>query len=102
MIVAKAAWNRGAPRKILGHEGAYDFPLEALFVIDHIVRNADVFGDPAGVINVVKGAAAAGHGLRHALVSGHSALVPELHGETDNVVPFGAQHGRDGGRIYTA
>jgi hypothetical protein len=32
-------------------------------------------------------------------VSGEAALVPELHGQADNVVSFGAQHGRDGGGI---
>jgi hypothetical protein len=28
-----------------------------------------------------------------------SPLIPELHGEADNIVSFGAQHGRDGGGV---
>ena len=56
----------------------------------------------ARVVDVVERAAASLHRLRHALVSGQAALVPQLHGQADDVVPLGAQHGRDGGGIHTA
>ena len=61
-----------------------------------------MLGHAAGVVNVVERAAASLHRLGHALVSGQTALVPELHGQADDVVSVGAQHGRDGGRIHTA
>jgi hypothetical protein len=33
---------------------------------------------------------------------GEAPLVPELHGQADNVVALGAEYGRDGGGIDTA
>src|ERR1700733_6394000 len=54
VIVTEAAGNGSAAREILSHERTYDIVFEALFMIDHIVRNADVRGDAAGVIDVVE------------------------------------------------
>ncbi len=102
MIVAEAARDGRASREILGDERTHDVALETLFVIDHVIRNAEVLGDAAGVVNIVERAAAAGYLLGHALVSGEAALVPELHSQADDVVSFGAQHGRDGGGIDSA
>src|SRR5258706_14109425 len=102
MIVAEAAGDGRAYGKIVGDEGADDVALQALFVIDHIVWNADVLGDAAGVVDVVELATAAGYLLGHALVSGEAALVPELHGQADDVVSLSAEHGRDGGGIDSA
>src|SRR5438270_6808992 len=99
MIVAEAARDGRASGKIIGDEGADDVAFEALFVIDDVIGNADVLGDAACVVDIVEGAAAAGHLLGHALVSGEAALVPELHGQADDVVSLGAQHGGNGGGI---
>ena len=71
-------------------------------MIDDVVGDADLLGDAAGVVDVVEGAAASGDLLGHAFMSGEPALVPELHGQIDDVVFFGAQHGRDGGGVHTA
>src|SRR6202790_1697138 len=102
MIVAEAARNRCASRKIFRDKGTHYIALEALCVIDHVVGDADVLGHAARVINIIEGAAAARDLLGHALVSGQTALVPKLHGQADDVVPFRAQHGRDGGGIDSA
>ena len=102
MIVAKAAGNGRAPGKILLDERANHVALEALLVIDHVIRDADLLGHAARVVDIVERAAASLHGLGHTLASGQAALVPELHGQADDVVSLGAQHGRDGGRIHTA
>ncbi len=102
MIVAEAAGDGGASRQIFGDEGAHHVALEALFMIDDVVRNADVLGHAARVVDIVERAAAAGYLLGHAFVSGEAALVPELHGQADDVVSLGAQHGRDGGGIDSA
>ena len=99
MIVAEAAWDRRSSRKILGNERAHHVLLEAFFVIHHVIGNADVLGDASGIVDIVERAAAAGYLLGHALVSGEPPLVPELHGQADKVMPFGAQHGSDGGGI---
>jgi hypothetical protein len=96
MIVAEAAWNRRASGQILLHEGTNHIALETVFVVDHVIRNANGLGYATGIINIVNRTAAALYGLRHALVASQSALVPELHGQADNVVAFGAQHGRNG------
>src|SRR5258708_837099 len=56
----------------------------------------------AGVVDIVERAAASLDRLRHALAASKTALVPELHGQADDVVSVGAQHGRNGGRIHTA
>src|SRR5271167_2029441 len=102
VIVAEAARDGRTPGKIFRDERANDLALEALLVIHHVIRNADVLGDAAGIVNIVEGAASSLHGLGHAFVTGEPALVPELHGQADEVVSFGVQHGRDGGRIDTA
>jgi hypothetical protein len=102
MIVAEAAGDGSAPGKILFHERADNLALETLLMIDYVIRNADVLGDAAGVVDIVERAAASLHGLRHAFVTGEASLVPELHGQADDGVSLGAKHGRDGGGIYTA
>ena len=102
MIVAEAARDGRAPRNVLLDERTDHVALETLLVIDHVIRDADLLGHAAGVVDVVERTAASLHGLGHALASGQAALVPELHGQADDVVSVGAQHGRDGGRIHTA
>ena len=102
VVVAQAAGDRSASGNVLFHERAHHITLEALFVIDHIVRDADLLGDAAGVVDIVERAAASLNGLGHALASGETALVPELHGQTDDIVAVGTEHGRNGGRIHTA
>ncbi len=87
VIVAKAARNGRASRKILLDERTHHVALEALLVIDHVIRDADGLGDAARVVHVVERAAASLHRLGHALVPGQPALVPELHGQADDIVP---------------
>ena len=102
MIVAEAARDRRAPGNVLLDEGTDHVALETLLVIDDVIWDADLLRDAAGVVNVVERAAASLHGLGHALAPGQAALVPKLHGQADDIVPLGAQHGRDGGGIHTA
>ena len=102
VIVAEAAGDGRASREILFDKGANDIALEALFVVDDVVGDAESFGDAAGVVDVIDGAAAALDGFGHAGVAGETALVPELHGESDEVVAFGAEHGRDGGGVNSS
>ena len=35
-------------------------------------------------------------------MTGQTALVPELHGQADDVVALGTQHGRDGGGVNSS
>ena len=102
VVVAQAARDGRASGEVVLHEGSHDLALEALLVVDDVVRNADELGNGPGVVHVVERATTALHGLGHALLTGEAALVPELHGQTDHVVTIGTQHGRDGGGIDTA
>jgi hypothetical protein len=58
-----------------------------------------LLGYVACVVDVVDAAAAALDGFGHAFVSGETALVPELEGETDEGVALSAQECGDGGGI---
>jgi hypothetical protein len=71
-------------------------------MIDDIIRNADMLGDAASIIDVVERATTAGHSLRHALVSSQAPLIPQLHGQAYDVVSLRTQDSRDGGGVYTA
>src|SRR5271166_2080415 len=102
MVVAKAARNRGSPGKIIFDEGTHHVLFEARLLIDDVVRNAKLFGYVTGVVHIVDGTTATLHRFGHALVARQAALVPELHGEANDLVPALAEHGRDGRRIDTA
>src|SRR5947208_16127019 len=79
VIVAEATGDGRASRKILLDERAHHITLKPLFVIDHVIRNADRFSHAARIVNVVQGAAPPLDRLGHSLVSSEPALVPELH-----------------------
>ncbi len=96
VIVAETARDRRASGKILLDKRPHHIALKALFVIDHVIGNAEGLGHAASIVHVVDRTAAALHGFGHAFVSGKTALIPELHGQANDVVPFGAQHGRNG------
>src|ERR1700693_3334976 len=102
MIVAEAARDRSLSRKILFDEWPHHVALKALLMIDHVIGNADGLRYTTRVVHVVEGTAAALHRLRHAPVPCESPLFPKLHGQADDLVALGAQHGRDGGGVNSA
>src|ERR1035438_689434 len=102
MIVAEAAGDGCASGEILFDKGTHNIALKALFVIDDVVGNAECFGDATGVVDIVDRTAATLDGFGHADVSGEAALVPELHGEANEAVAFGAEHGRNGGGVNSS
>src|SRR5579885_859638 len=59
-VIAQSAGDRRAPVQILVNEGAHHLGLEALLEIDDIVRNAEVLGYEASIVDIVERAAAAG------------------------------------------
>src|SRR6185503_15898938 len=84
--VALDAGHRGftervAVGKIVDHGFA-----EAAFIVEHVMWNADPFGDIAGVVDVAAGAAGA-------LAMGGRAMVVKLQRDPDHVVAFGLQQG---------
>jgi len=99
VIVAEGARDGGAAGEVIGDEGLDDVGLETGLLVDEVVRDVELFGDAAGVVDVVDGAATALDLFGHAVVSSEPALVPELEGEADEVVPLRAQEGGDGGGV---
>jgi hypothetical protein len=96
MVVAERAGDGRAAVEILVDEGADDIALETLLLIDDIVRDAQVLGDAAGVVDVIEAAAAAGLGrVRDAVLAGEASLVPELEGQADDGVSTLGEHGRN-------
>ena len=59
------------------------FP-EAPLIVEHVVRNADAFGDGAGVVNVLTGAAGT-------LAMRRRAVVVKLQRDADDVITFRLQ-----------
>ncbi len=96
VVVAERAGNRRAPGEILADKGAHHVLLEALLLVDDVVRNAEVLGHAARVVDVVERAAAAGlGGVGNAVLAGQAGLVPELQGEADNIVTVLGEDRRD-------
>ena len=86
MVVAERAGNRRAPGEILADERPDHILLEALFLVDDVVGNAEVLGHAARVVHVIERTAAAGLGrVGNAVLAGQAGLVPELQREADDV-----------------
>jgi hypothetical protein len=84
LCVARNAGDRSAPRKVSFHEWADDPALELILEIEHIKREAQLFGDTPRVVDIIERAAA--RRLRLAVGRQSPPLVPQLHREADDVV----------------
>ena len=73
-----------SPERIAIREILDDGFAKTAFVVQHVVRNAEAFGDVAGVVNVLPGAAGA-------LAMGGRAMIVELQGDADDVIALGLQ-----------
>jgi hypothetical protein len=102
VIVAKAARDGRASGEVLAHERTDDILLKSVLMIDDVIRDIERLSDSAGVIDIVKGAAATLTVFCHSGLVGESSLVPQLHSQADELESLVAQHGRDGRRIDTA
>ncbi|MNE40344.1 hypothetical protein D3C80_1343550 [compost metagenome] len=69
--------------------------LEAAFVVEDVVGDADQFGGQTGVVDVLPGAAGA-------LLLERRAVVVELQGDADHVIAGLGQQGGDDGGIHSA
>src|SRR2546427_9291654 len=76
MIVAQAARDRSPPGEVFLDKGTHHIALEPVFVIDHVVRNAESLSHTASVVNIVERTAATLNCFRHAGVAGETALIP--------------------------
>ena len=96
VIVAKRAGNGRAAGEVLADEGTDNILLEALFLIDDVVGDAEALGDTAGVIHIVQGTATAGLGrVRNAVLAGKAGLIPKLEGEPNDGLARVGEDGRD-------
>src|SRR3984893_9845589 len=99
MIVAQAAGDGSASRKVLLDERPHHVALKPILVINHVVGDADGLSDATGVVHIVQRAATPLHRLGHALMARETALVPKLHRQADDLMSLGPQYGRHSGRI---
>ena len=87
VLIAGDARHRRLAGDIGSGERLDHLLAKALFVIEHIVRNAETRGDVARIVDILACAA-------RALAMRRVAVVVELHGDADDVVAFGGQQRR--------
>ncbi len=102
VIVAETARNRCSSRKVFLHKWTNYVVLETLLLVHYVIRNLQLLGDAARIVNVVDRTTASLHGFGHSFVSSQPPLIPQLHRQAHNVVAFGTQHRRNGRRIHSA
>ena len=68
---------------------------EALLAVEHVMRDAQVVGDAAGIVNVLPGAAGA-------LPRGGGAVVVQLEGGADDLMPLLHQQRGDHAAVHAA
>ena len=94
-LVAAHAGQRGLAAQVAVGEIVDHALAEPGFVVEDIVREPGLFGDPAGVADVLPGAA----GARPA---DGGAVVVELQGDADDLIAPGVQHRGGDGTVDTA
>src|ERR1700748_1981911 len=93
--VALDAGHRRLARGVaLGKAVDHRLP-KTLLIVEHVMRNADPFGDIARVVNVLAGAAGA-------LAMGRRAMIVKLQGDADDVVTLRLQQESRGRGVDTA
>jgi hypothetical protein len=101
VAVAVRARNGCAAGEVLFDEGPHDALLELFLKIDDVVGEVQVLRYALCVVDVVKRATAV-PGWCVALKFRQTALVPELHGQSDNRPALLEQDGCHGRRIHAA
>ena len=87
VVVAERARDRRASGEVLADEGPHNVLLEALFLVDDVVGDAEVLGDASCVVDIVERAAAAGLGsVGYPVLAGEARLIPELQGQPDDAL----------------
>ncbi len=101
VAVAERARNWRAAFDVIGDEWLDHILLEPIFEIHDVMRKLEMLGDALRVVYVVDGAAAMA-AMTFAGEFGQAALIPELHGEADDVFAAIAQNCGDGGTVDAA
>ncbi len=96
MVVAKRAGNRRSPGQVLAHKRTHHILLEPILLVDDVIRNAQLLGHVARVVDVIKRTAAPSLGLLgNAVLACETRLIPQLQREADDTVsPEWASIGR--------
>ena len=94
-LVAGHAGDRRLAGDIALREGVDDRLAEALLIVEHVMRNAQRFGNATGVVYVLSGAARTG-------AMGGRAVVVELQRHADDVIAFALQDAGDHRRVDAA
>ncbi len=94
-LVAGHAGDRRFAGDIAFHERVDHGVAEALFVVEHVMGNAQRFADAAGIVDVLAGAAGTG------AVDG-GAMVVKLQRDAEDVITLALQDTGDDGGIHAA
>src|SRR5215467_3311387 len=100
--VAIGTGDGSAAVKVVVYKRADDALFKLVLEIDDVVRKVEMLGDSLGVVDVIERAAAV---LSTGLVTlkfREPALIPELHGQTDDRTALLPQYGCDGRRVDSA
>ena len=95
LLVAAHAGDRRAPGGVALGEILDHLRPEALLEVEHVMRDVEALRHPAGVVDVLPGAA-------RSLASERCAVVVELEGDTDHLAAGGDQEGRRAGAVDAA
>src|SRR5580658_870611 len=101
VVVTHGARDGRAAFEIIGDEGADYVEFKLALEVDHVERDAEMFGYAARVVHVVVRAAAM---LGWAVIFQlrQAALIPELHGKADDGLRAFVEDGGYGGAVHTA
>ena len=100
-VVAKRAGDRRAPVQIVVDERADHLFFEAILEVDDVIRNAQMLGDLACVVDIVQRAAAA-DGAAFGNQFRQAPLIPELHGQADDTKALAREQPGYDGAVHTA
>ena len=93
-VALDAGHRRFAERVAVGKIVDHGF-AETAFIVEHVMRDADPFGDVAGIVDVAAGATGA-------LAMGGRTMIVKLQRNPDHVVAFGLQQGSRHRRVDAA
>jgi hypothetical protein len=94
-LVAADAGDRRLAAGVAVGEILHHGVAEAALAVQHVMRDVERVGDPAGIVDVLPGAAGAA-------AAGRGAVVVELQRGADDVMPLLAQQAGDDAAVHAA
>ena len=99
--VAIGARDGSTSAEVVLYKGTDDAVFEVCFKIDDVMGKVEMLGNALGVVDIIEGATAVLRGPV-TLKFRQPALIPELHGKTNNRAALLLQNSSNGGRVHAA